>query len=188
DEPSVSLRSLPQGYSFIRKGNAYITGNCRRQTQAVSQTVHVVLDSSKKKQLGIAVPTAILQHVRQQESETRAGRAANVQKRDASIEKSLEKLILHEFPRIPSSSLPRVLNTALQKGKGKVGRTGTLTGRERARLAVRAHIRHAETPYDQLLRSGTPRDKARDLVASRIESIARSWGRAPSGRTSARPK
>lgn len=181
------MLSLPPGYSFVRKGNVYITGNCRKMTQAVHQTVYSVLDGAEK-QIGIAVPAEIFNDVRRKESETRADRAANVKKRDASIEKDFEKVILQEYPRIPCESLPKVLKTALQKRKGKVGRTGTLASREKARLAVRAHIRHAETAYDQLLRSGKTRDQARDVVGPQVDSIARSWGQHSASQPVRRPK
>lgn len=173
-EPAVGLRSLPRGYSFVRKGNVYITSNCRKQTQTANETVYVVQGRGNK-QLGIAVPTPILRQVRQDEADTRNARAANVQKRDQSIHDDFEAVIQREFPLMPPDSLPKVLHTALQKRKGKVGRTGTLSNRDKAHLAVRAHIRHSETPYEQLMESGLSREQARDMVAPQVDAIAQSW-------------
>lgn len=176
-DPTVSLRSLPKGCSFVPKGNVYITANCRKQAQETQKTIYLVLDA-KKVQIGIAVPTHIHDEVRRREIETRADRAKNVEKKDASIEKAFEKTIRQVFPHIPSSSLAQVLSTALKKGKGKVGRTGTIAMLEKAELAVRAHIRHCHTPYDQLMRrpNPLPKHEARAAVADQVSLIAGSWG------------
>lgn len=177
DEPTVTLRSLPDGHSFVPKGNVYITGNCRKQAQRAQETVHLVVNA-KHNQIGIAVPEQIHDDVRRMEFETRADRAKNVERRDASIEKEFEKVIRHEFPHIPAASLPQVLHKALKKGKGKVGRTSTLNMRQKAHLAVRAHIRHCHTAYDQLMRSSRgslPKQEAREAVKDQVNSIARAW-------------
>lgn len=196
-DPTVSLRSLPKGCSFVPKGNVYITSNCRKQAQETQKTIYIVLDA-KKVQIGIAVPTHIHDEVRRREIETRADRAKNVEKKDASIQKAFEKAIRKVFPDIPSSSLAQVLSTALKKGKGKVGRTGTIAMLEKAELAVRAHIRHCHTPYDQLMRrpNPLPKHEARAAVADQVSLIAGSWGgqgsakhpRSRKGKTSATKK
>lgn len=178
NEPIVTLRSLPAGYSFVPKGNVYITGNCRKQAQGAHKTVHIVVNA-KQNQIGIAVPNEIHDDVRRMEVETRADRAKNVERKDASIENEFGKVIRQEFPSIPAASLPQVLKTALKKGKGKVGRTSTLDMRQKAHLAIRAHIRHSHTPYDQLMRAQgdpLPKHKARVAVQDQVDSIARSWG------------
>lgn len=175
-EPTISLRSLPRGYSHVPKGNVYITGNCRKSTQATGQTVYIVINKQKK-QIGIAVPADIHNDVRAKEAETRSQRVANVEKRDAGIETEFDKVIREEYPQIPAEDLSNVLKKALEKRKGKVGRTGRLEMAEKARLAVRAHIRHCHTPYDQYLREKSkPKPEARELVKDQVNTIARSWG------------
>jgi hypothetical protein len=42
-------------------------------------------------------------------------------------------------------------------------------------LAVRAHIRHTHTSYDQLLMKGTARLDARALVREKIETMVAKW-------------
>ncbi len=39
------------------------------------------------------------------------------------------------------------------------------------RIAVEAHIRHAETEYDELLMSGCERWEARDKVDSKVQQV-----------------
>lgn len=178
DEPSVTRASLPKGYSFVPKGNVFITGNCRRHTYAASRTVYVVFKSiDLKEKIGIGVPTNIYFQVQLDERNTRAERATNVLKRDANIAKEFEKSILKVYPRIPPSEVSTVLERALEKGKGKVGRTSTLDVTYKVILAVRAHIRHQKTDYHMLLRGGMERDVARKEVEAEINRIGKAWGR-----------
>lgn len=170
----MSKRALPSGYSFVPKGNVYITSNCRKSTQERGRSVFTVIDA-KNQQIGIGVPTDIYLGVQFKERETRADRAANVLKRDESIAKSFQKEIMKEFPQIPSDSLRKTLKIALEKGKGKVGRTGKLDVRRKVHLAVRAHIRHCETDYDTLLRNGIAREDARKQVEAKIQEVFKAW-------------
>lgn len=180
-EPTVTVRSIPQGYAFVPKGNVFITGNCRKSTQAAHQKVYLVVSpGSDKKPLGIAVPEVIHDDVRARETETRDQRAAAVDKRDAGIKTEFEKAVQEEYPRIPADALSQVLKTALEKRKGKVGRTGTLDIELKARLAVRAHIRHCHTLYEAHLRGRTmTKGEARDAVTEEVAKVARAWGKAP---------
>lgn len=174
-EARLPRGSLPTGYSFVPKGNVYVTGNCRKLTKASGRAVFVVVDATDQ-QIGIGVPIDIYVGVQFQERNTRVDRAANVLKRDEGIAKALQKEIMAIFPRIPPVSLQKVLKFALAKGKGKVGRTSTISATHKARLAVRAHIRHCETDYDALLRKGVKREDARQQVEAKMREVCRAWG------------
>lgn len=174
-EPKVPKGSLPFGYSFVPKGNVYITSNCRKLAQAGGSSVYIVIDA-KNQQIGLGVPTEIYVGVQFKEMETRAERAANVLKRDEGIAKGFQKEIMNLFPQIPSKALHNVLKIALEKGKGKVGRTGKLDIQRKAHLAVWAHIRHCETDYDALLRNGIAREEARQQVEEKIKEVRKAWG------------
>jgi hypothetical protein len=50
-------------------------------------------------------------------------------------------------------------------------------------LAVRAHVRHCHTQYDELLSRGYDRYEARELVAPKVENILLAWARAGSETT-----
>lgn len=182
-EPTVTIRAIPKGYSYVRKGNVFITANCRKRAQEAHQKVYLVVSPSPaNKPLGIAVPRPIHDAVRAREQDTRAQRAAAVDRRDAGVRTGLETAVRGAFPRIPAADLAQVLRTALQKGKGKVGRTGTLAVGERARLAVRAHIRHGHTRYDAHLRAGgMTQGEAREAVQDEVDAIARLWGKGEPG-------
>ena len=174
-EAKVSKGALPSRYSFVPKGNVYITSNCRKLTQERGCSVFIVVDT-KKQQIGIGVPTEVYVGVQFKERDTRADRAANVIKRDEGIAKGFESEIMKEFSQIPPNSLRNVLKIALEKGKGKVGRTGKLDVQRKVHLAVRAHIRHCETDYDMLLRTGVAREDARKQIEARIQDVCKAWG------------
>lgn len=174
-EPKVPKGSLPTGYSFVPKGNVYITSNCRKMTQESGRSVYLVTDE-KQQQVGIGVPVVVHVCVQFKERSTRAERAANVVKRDEGMSKGFQKEIMNIFPQIPPDALRNVAKIALQKGKGKVGRVGKLDVQRKARLAVWAHVRHRETDYDALLRSGVPREEARQQVEAKIKEVYKAWG------------
>lgn len=185
NEPTVKRARLPRGYSLVLKGNVYITGNCRKQTQAASQPVYLVVNA-KEKQIGIAVPTAIYEEVKQKEIETRTARATVVDRRDKAIKNDFEQVLRREFPGLPATDLRRILNKALEKGAGKVGRTGQLTERQKAQLAVRAHIRHCHTSYDEILRGAVrkgsrSKNLARKTVQRQVDELAASWAQGRPG-------
>ncbi|ROW17638.1 hypothetical protein VPNG_00999 [Cytospora leucostoma] len=178
DELNVTRALLPLGYSFVPKGNVFVTANCRRRTQAASRMVYVVFKGKEiKEKIGIGVPTGVFLQVQLDEMKTRAERSFNVRKRDETIAQEFEEAVMKEYPSIPADAVPRILQKALEKGKGKVGRTRTLDISRKAILAVRAHIRHCYTGYDTLLKGGMSKDGARREVAARVQDIDGAWNR-----------
>ncbi|KAK7959035.1 uncharacterized protein PG986_003889 [Apiospora aurea] len=176
-EPVVKVTSpLPKGYIFVPKGNVYITANCRRLTQAANRTVYAVINA-KRQSVGIRVPAAIHAQVQADEQASRADRRSAVAKRDASLEKQFRDAIVRQFPQTPAASVPRIVERAMLKGSRRVGRTGKLDIETKARLAVRAHIRHTHTDYDGMLRGKThTKDQARDAILGKINDVCKSWG------------
>ena len=63
---------------------------------------------------------------------------------------------------------------ACLKYSGRVGRSAAAKDfdKEAIRLAVIAHIRHAETEYDELLSKGYDRQAARVFVKEKVEQIS----------------
>lgn len=166
---------LPPGYRFIPKGDVYITKNCRLRTLAANRPLYIVHDA-RDRRIGLRCPSSIAAAVEADSRATAATRAAAVQKRDASHEKAFEAAVVELFPKIPRELVPGVVKHAVEKRSGRVGRTGMLDVKERAKLAVRAHIRHKWTGYDGLLREGVGREEARRAVGGKISEVAKGWG------------
>lgn len=76
---------------------------------------------------------------------------------------------------MPTESLEAIINHAFLKGSGRVGRTTTKSEERKAILAVEAHIRHVHTPYEELLRKGMKRRKAREAVWEKVRAIRGTW-------------
>lgn len=174
-EPQVRFFSaMPKDYQFVPKGDVYVTSNVRKRTHAAGARLYVVIDKHKKP-IGLRCPTSIYKEVTAAAKETAASRAAVVQNRDAVVECEFEAELLRLFPKVPRTDVAKILKQALEKRSGRVGRTGALDLDLKVQLAVKAHIRHCRTPYEQLLDSGTGREKARQMVMHKVKEVARTW-------------
>lgn len=181
---NVIQNALPEGYSNVPQGNRYVTRRCRQHTEAAHRVMYTVIgdQNAKPGPIGLGVPTDILKIVELKEQETREQRAAKVAQHDAQLEVAFTKVMMKMYPKMPETSMPRVIQTALKKGEGKVGRTTRLETQEKVYFAVHAHIRHFFTEYDAILRGkgiGANKWEVRKTIAPQIASIAASWGEPP---------
>jgi hypothetical protein len=88
----------------------------------------------------------------------------------------LNATVLVSFPRIPAEEVPKIINRAMKKHAGRVGRTGKIELAEKAYLAVQAYIRHTKTDYDKLLNDGMAYQDARDQIFPKVREILVEWG------------
>ena len=81
------------------------------------------------------------------------------------------------FPGCPAGREQTIAEHACLKYSGRVGRSAAAKNlaENAVRLAVIAHIRHAETDYDELLASGYDRRVARAQVAEAVDRILARW-------------
>ena len=81
------------------------------------------------------------------------------------------------FPQCPAGREVIIAEHACLKYSGRVGRSAAAKSLDEAavRLAVIAHIRHTETPYDALLARGHDRHEARLQVAEVIDRRLTQW-------------
>jgi len=81
------------------------------------------------------------------------------------------------FPSCPHRREVAIAEHACLKYSGRIGRAATAKSLEEnaIRLAVIAHIRHAETPYDRLLATGIERLEARARVEGKVYEILNKW-------------
>jgi hypothetical protein len=94
------------------------------------------------------------------------------------------------FPGSPPVDAEAIAQHACAKYSGRVGRSSAAKALDpdAIRLAVRAHIRHRHTPYDDLLAAGREPAEARSLVRERIEAVLRRWEAPRSTTSSERPR
>lgn len=178
---------MPHGYKLLRKGYPFMTALCRRKTIAAGQTLYVVRVGSKT--LGLRAPRDIVNEVHSEEHQTRATRRAAVAARDESARSTFDMELRKQFADMPAADRQQVLQRALKKRSGRVGRTSKLGIEDKVRLAVAAHVRHMHTDYDKLVRGEASREDARRAVYGSVLEVLASWeGRAEKKKQAARKK
>jgi hypothetical protein len=125
----------------------------------------------------------------QAEGECAADEAAREAARTRAAERraELDRHYLDAFARrirelfagCPPGREAEIATHACRKYSGRVGRSSAAKAFDvgAVRLAVVAHVRHAETGYDSLLVQGHGRELARSRVAQEVEEIVDKWER-----------
>src|SRR5919109_398792 len=94
---------------------------------------------------------------------------------DAQYVEKFAQRVGELFPGCPVDEQRAIAEHACRKYSGRVGRSAAAKELEAGaiELAVRAHVRHTHTRYDEILSQGVARGDARglvsDLVAKRLE-------------------
>lgn len=119
------------------------------------------------------------------ESEADSDERANRREREAVRRDGLDRkyvaefaqAIREQFPGIPSGADIKIAEHACLKHSGRVGRSAAAKSFEPGAvlLAVRAHVRHAYTAYDELLFKHDDRQLARGRVREKIEAVLEEW-------------
>jgi hypothetical protein len=83
------------------------------------------------------------------------------------------------FPECPSEEQRAIAEHACEKYSGRIGRSAAAKELQASAvdLAVRAHVRHAHTGYDELLARGVAREEARASVAASVAKCLEGWQR-----------
>ena len=171
---------------YLPAGDATLT----RRTQKRSGLSAVVLKWSRARnryeRQGLLVEEEALAYAEQEclaDAEARAKRkerdADRLAEQDRHYIESFAARIKELFPSCPSGREVRIAEHACLKYSMRVGRSAEAKrlDDEAVRMAVRAHIRHVETPYDSLLASGLDRWTARQEVQDVMEEVILRWER-----------
>ncbi|WP_433548176.1 DUF2293 domain-containing protein [Streptomyces sp. CA-294286] len=111
----------------------------------------------------------------------RARDAARRATEDTRLTAALTAAVRTLFPGCPPERARTIAAHTAQRGSGRVGRSaaGRTLDTDAVTAAVRASVRHEDTPYDRLLMAGVPRHEARTRVAGTIEATLEGWRRVP---------
>ena len=87
------------------------------------------------------------------------------------------KKIIELFPACPKGREIEIAEHACKKYSGRVGRSSMAKELEAkpVRLAVIAHIRHAETKYDELFTKGHTKETARAEIEEHLDRVLKKW-------------
>ncbi|KAJ5359681.1 uncharacterized protein N7496_012094 [Penicillium cataractarum] len=166
---------MPEGYSFVPKGDIFITLKCRMKTWESKQIVYNVYNGLTQIPVGIRVPSGIYAEVLAKSKETERPRAFAANPRYTNSQDPARTLLRRHFPMMPGHILDSIVEYAFQEGSGRVGCDETLSDSEKAQLAVEAHIRHHHTPYEAMLESGLDRELAHRRVRETVQRIRKAW-------------
>ena len=114
------------------------------------------------------------QDVRARRREREAVRRAEL---DQEYVERFAKKVRKLYPNCPPGTETAIAEHACLKYSGRVGRSAAAKDLDEkaVRLAVGAHVRHAETNYDQLLAMGNDRHQARAEVKGAVRAVLARW-------------
>ena len=155
---------------LLPSGDAALTRRARKYSSLSAVLLRFSRARKRYERQGLLVEETALDQAEQEclaDADARgAARRRAAQRRseeDAEHAIAFARLIGDRYPGCPPAERQAIARHACRKHSGRVGRAAAGRGLEPAAidLAVRAHVRHAHTPYHELLTRGNDRDTAR---------------------------
>ncbi|MEV7339799.1 DUF2293 domain-containing protein [Streptomyces sp. NPDC093544] len=169
---------------FLPRGDTALTRRSREESALSAVVVRFNRRRSRYERQGVLVEEAALARAEERclaDAEARRRRRARDARRreaeDLRFTDAFAREIRRRFPGCPAGRARDIAVHASVRGSGRVGRSaaGRALSEGAVASAVRASVRHADTPYDQLLMSGVPRYEARRRIAAVVEATVRGW-------------
>jgi hypothetical protein len=171
---------------FLPRGDTALTRRARKHSTLSAVVVRFSRARRRYERQGLLVEEAALE---QAERECLVDEAARLRARErAALRRAeLDEHYVSEFaerlgdlfPGCPVAERQAIADHACRKYSGRVGRSAAAKqlDPQTMELAVKAHIRHCHTRYDELLARGRSRDKARSAVRDAVEEVFVRWQR-----------
>lgn len=169
---------------FLPSGDAALTRRASRYSTLRAVVVRFSRSRKRYERQGVLVEEAALtraEHECLSDAEARRlarERAAERrQELDAEYVEKFAWRVGDLFPGCPGDEQRAIAEHACRKHSGRVGRSAAAKELEASavELAVRAHVRHAHTRYDELMSRGVSRGEARGLVAGLVAKRLERW-------------
>ena len=169
---------------YLPAGNAALTRRSKKHSKLSAVVYRWNKSRKRNERQGILVEEKAL---RRAEKECLADEDVRIQRRtrdakrreiqDREYIKTFIDAILELYPGCPSNTAKSIAEHACLKHSGRVGRSAAAKKLDDSavRLAVIAHVRHAETNYDELLMEGWERFDARGKVNDQLNSVLSKW-------------
>jgi hypothetical protein len=171
---------------FLPSGDVAVTVRARRYSTLSAVVLRWSRARQRYERQGLLVEEAGLDRA-QTECLADAGARAARQVREAARRAGLDQRFVAAFAQCvrerfggcPAGRERAIAEHACERYSGRVGRSAAARrlDDEAIRLAVVAHIRHTETPYDSLLAAGADRHDARARVAPLVDAVLDAWSR-----------
>lgn len=172
---------------FLPRGDAALTRRASRYSALRAVVVRFSRTRKRYERQGLLVQESALARAEQEclsDGEARAlarERAAEQrQALDAEYVDTFARRVGELFPGCPHEEQHAIAAHACLKHSGRIGRSAAARNFESSaiELAVRAHVRHAHTHYDELLTRGVSRSDARAAVSGDVVNRLEPWHRA----------
>jgi hypothetical protein len=171
---------------FLERGDAALTRRASRYSTLRAVVVRFSRSRKRYERQGVLIEDHALARAEQEcLSDAEARRLAReraAEQRQAHDEEYLATFaqrVGELFPGCPIDEQRAIAEHACEKYSGRIGRSAAAKELEASavNLAVRAHVRHVHTAYDELLVRGVAREDARACVAASVAKCLDTWQR-----------
>jgi hypothetical protein len=169
---------------FLPTGDAALTRRSRKYSTLSAVVLRWSRARKRYERQGLLVETEALDRAEEEclaDEDIRARRREREAERRAELDREyvaqFAARVRELFPGCPPGREVAIAEHACLKYSGRVGRSAAAKSfdQEAIRLAVIAHIRHRETPYDTLLAAGHERWDARAQVEGAVARVLDQW-------------
>jgi hypothetical protein len=169
---------------FLPSGDVALTRRSRKYSRLSAVVVKWARARKRYERQGLLVESEALERAEKEcaadEEARKLGRAKAAARRaelDQEYIRDFAARVRELYPFCPAGRENLIAEHACRKYSGRVGRSAASKTLDESavRLAVTAHIRHAETNYDELLLKGIERWEARDEVYQRVQRVLDLW-------------
>ena len=170
---------------FLPAGDAAVTRRARKGSGLSAVVLKWSRARRRYERQGLLVEEAAIERAEEQceaDADVREARRARAAVRRAELDQEyiaqFAARVRELYPHCPAEREHVIAEHACRKYSGRVGRSAAAKELDEGavRLAVLAHIRHAETEYDRLLLSGADRFDARRRVEYHVSEVLEKWG------------
>jgi hypothetical protein len=170
--------------SFLPPGDTALTRRARKYSTLAAVVLKWSRARKRYERQGLLVEEQALQRAETEclnDAEARARRRDREAERrgelDAAFVARFAARIRQLYPACPPDRPEQIAAHACQKYSGRVGRSAAARRFDEGavELAVVAHVRHAETRYDDFLVRGVERSDARDRVREDVDCVLSRW-------------
>jgi hypothetical protein len=169
---------------FLERGDAAFTRRATRHSTLHALVVRFSRTRKRYERQGVLIEEVALAQAEREclsDGEARASArrrtSARRAERDLAYVEAFARRVGELFPGCPANEQLSIAEHACEKYSGRVGRSAAARDLEAkaVELAVRAHVRHAHTPYDRLLVRGATRFDARTKVGPLVDELLERW-------------
>ncbi|WP_420033075.1 DUF2293 domain-containing protein [Streptomyces sp. cg28] len=169
---------------FLPRGDSALTRRAREESGLSAVVVRFHRRRGRYERQGVLVEEGGLARAEARclaDAEARARRrerdAARRAVEDVRFVAAFAAEIRRLFPGCPEARARAIAGHAGLRGSGRVGRSaaGRALSEGAVTAAVRAAVRHGDTPYDRLLMAGVARREARSRVGGTVRAVLDGW-------------